>query len=56
MRKMTFALLTGLSVLGLTGCGDTATLLEAAGTGPDAKLPPPKESFFPTINISPARG
>jgi hypothetical protein len=56
MRNMTFALLAGLSVLGLTGCGDKATLPEAAGTGPDPKLPPPKESFFPTVNISPAWG
>jgi glucose/arabinose dehydrogenase len=56
MRNMTFALLAGLSVLGLIGCGDKANLPEAAGTGPDPKLPPPKESFFPTVNISPAWG
>jgi glucose/arabinose dehydrogenase len=56
MRNMTFALLTGLSMLGLTGCGDKATLPEAAATGPDPKLPPPNESFFPTVNIAPAWG
>jgi glucose/arabinose dehydrogenase len=56
MRKMTFALLACLQVLGLTGCGDKATLPEAAGTGPDPKLPPPKESLVPTLNIALAWG
>ncbi|HEY0521865.1 MAG TPA: sorbosone dehydrogenase family protein [Stellaceae bacterium] len=40
----------------LSGCGDKATLPVAAGTGSDPKLPPPRESFFPTVNIAPAKG
>jgi len=40
----------------LSGCGDKATLPVSAGTGPDPKLPPPRASMFPTVNIAPAKG
>ncbi|MEO8716017.1 MAG: sorbosone dehydrogenase family protein [Acetobacteraceae bacterium] len=44
------------AVLLLSGCGDTATLPFAAGTGPNPQLPPPHETLFPTVNIAPAKG
>ncbi|MEO8836784.1 MAG: sorbosone dehydrogenase family protein [Caldimonas sp.] len=40
----------------LAGCGDTATLPLAAGTGPRPQLPPPKKDLIPTVNIAPAKG
>ena len=41
---------------GLTGCGDVATLPEAAGFGATPQLPAPHKSLLPTINIAPAKG
>ena len=38
------------------GCGDTARLTVAEGTGPDPSLPPPNTSLLPTVNVAPARG
>ena len=40
----------------LTGCGDSATLPLAAGTGPRPQLPPPHKTLVPTINVAPAKG
>ena len=40
----------------LAGCGDTATLPLAAGTGPRPQLPPPHKTLIPTVNIAPAKG
>ncbi len=40
----------------LASCGDKAELPVSAGTGPDPALPPPTESFIPTVNIAPAKG
>ncbi|WP_130430951.1 PQQ-dependent sugar dehydrogenase [Rivibacter subsaxonicus] len=48
--------LVGVMVLLLSGCGDTAKLPVAAGTGPAPRLPAPKQSLVPTVNIAPARG
>jgi glucose/arabinose dehydrogenase len=56
MRRMTVSLFAGLLALGLAGCGDQAILPEQAGTGPDPKLPEPRQTFFPTVNIAPAEG
>jgi glucose/arabinose dehydrogenase len=42
--------------LGLSACGEEATLPVAAGMGPDPELPPPKETLLPTVNIAPATG
>jgi len=44
----------GLLALALTGCGDTATLPVAAGTGPRPTLPPPHVTLIPTVNVAPA--
>jgi glucose/arabinose dehydrogenase len=40
----------------VSGCGDTAKLSVAAGTGPQPVLPEPVTSWLPTVNIAPARG
>ena len=56
MRSTTLTALLGLLALALVGCGDEATLPEQAGVGPDPKLPPPRETFIPTVKIAPAKG
>jgi glucose/arabinose dehydrogenase len=42
--------------LSAAGCGEHATLPESAGTGPHPVLPPPHETFIPTIRIAHAVG
>ncbi|HEX2380255.1 MAG TPA: sorbosone dehydrogenase family protein, partial [Methyloceanibacter sp.] len=42
--------------LGLAGCRDEATLPVKAGTGPDPKLPPPKQRLIPTVDVAHAIG
>ena len=42
--------------LGAAGCAERATLPESAGTGPNPRLPPPHETFLPTISIAHAVG
>ena len=53
MRRATPLLLLPLL---LAACGDEATQDVAAGMGPDPKLPPPRSSLIPTVNIAPAKG
>ncbi len=55
MQARTIPLVLGLAAV-LAGCGDTARLTVADGTGPTPQLPPPSESLLPTVNIAPARG
>ncbi|HEX7970123.1 MAG TPA: sorbosone dehydrogenase family protein [Stellaceae bacterium] len=50
------AIILLLSAATLSGCGDDATLPVLAGTGPDPKLPPPRHTLIPTLNIAPAKG
>src|SRR5690242_3665402 len=45
-----------LCLLALAACGDEATQTVAEGQGLSPRLPPPKSSLLPTINIAPARG
>lgn len=40
----------------LVGCGDTAKLSVAAGSGPRPALPEPVSSLITTVNVAPARG
>jgi glucose/arabinose dehydrogenase len=54
--RLSGVLLVSCLSLGLVACGDEATLSEEAGMGPDPKLPEPKSSLIPTVNIAPARG
>jgi glucose/arabinose dehydrogenase len=57
MKKLHLcSLLLAVAAVGLTACGEEATLPVAAGVGPDPKLPPPNETLIPTVNIAPAVG
>ncbi len=40
----------------LAGCGESAKLSIAEGTGPNPKLPPPVKTLLPTLNIAEATG
>jgi glucose/arabinose dehydrogenase len=42
--------------LGLAGCGDTAHLTVAQGTGPRPVLPPPAKTLIPTVKVADAVG
>jgi glucose/arabinose dehydrogenase len=50
------AALAAACVLLLPGCGDSAKLTVAQGSGPQPALPAPKQSALPTVNIAPAVG
>jgi glucose/arabinose dehydrogenase len=55
--RILFAIAILLGATGiLAGCGDTATLRVADGTGPNPQLPPPQETLITTVNIAPAKG
>ncbi len=41
---------------GLAGCGETAKLTVAAGSGANPALPAPRSTLLPTVNIAPAVG
>ena len=56
MRRKLLASLLVLLTLGLSGCRDEATLPVEAGTGPDPKLPPPKQRLIPTVDVAHAVG
>jgi glucose/arabinose dehydrogenase len=45
-------LLLPLIMLGIAGCGEHATLPVSAGMGPNPKLPPPKSTLIPTVNVA----
>ena len=51
----TRSLLVLLAVVA-SGCGDTARLAVAAGTGPDPALPSPNTSLLPTVSVADAVG
>lgn len=42
------------TALASAGCGDTAQLPVAAGTGPNPELPAPNKSLIPTVNVAKA--
>ncbi len=50
------ALVLLMAALLLSGCGETARLQVADGTGPDPALPPPHRTLIPTVNIADAVG
>ncbi len=52
------AVLAGCALAGalVAGCGDTASLTVAQGTGPRPELPAPTRTLLPTVNIAPATG
>jgi glucose/arabinose dehydrogenase len=55
MTVSRYALAAALAVA-IAGCGDTANLSIAQGTGPAPRLPPPTRTLLPTVNIAPAVG
>jgi glucose/arabinose dehydrogenase len=44
------------AAVALAGCGETARLTVAQGTGAHPVLPPPHHTLLPTVNIAPATG
>jgi glucose/arabinose dehydrogenase len=56
MKKISLCSLLLAVALGLTACGEEATLPVSAGMGPDPKLPPPETTLMPTANVAPAKG
>ena len=54
-RPLSFLLLAAVASAAL-GCGESARLAVAEGTGADPALPAPTESLIPTVNIAVAQG
>jgi glucose/arabinose dehydrogenase len=54
--RLSAILALALLVSGLAGCGDEATLPVEAGTGPNPELPPPVQTFLPTVVLAHAEG
>src|SRR5690606_20885734 len=48
--------LLALLTIGLSACGERATLPVSSGIGPDPALPPPKRTLLPTVQIAKATG
>jgi glucose/arabinose dehydrogenase len=44
------------AIVSLAGCGATAGLTVADGTGPNPELPAPSRSMFPTVHVVSAKG
>jgi glucose/arabinose dehydrogenase len=55
-KPVAFALLLGVALLGVAGCGEVATLPAEAGFGPQPTLPAPNSTLLPTVKIAPATG
>jgi glucose/arabinose dehydrogenase len=57
-RNKTWGVIGALTLLVplLAGCGESAQLTVADGTGPDPELLPPRSSLIPVIDIAPAVG
>jgi glucose/arabinose dehydrogenase len=51
-----FLPIAGALMLGVSGCGDLATLPAEAGFGPRPELPAPNPGLLPTVNIARAIG
>ncbi len=49
-------LLPFVALVALAGCGETATLSVADGTGPNPRLPEPNKTLFPTVKIAEVTG
>ena len=56
MRSAQATLVTGMFMLSLAGCSDTAKLPAEASYGPAPQLPEPNKTLVPTINIAKAVG
>lgn len=53
-KSVLIAWATALALL--SGCGETAKLTVAEGSGPRPALPQPNPTLLPTVNIAPAKG
>ena len=56
VRRRALLAAGALAGAALVGCGETATLSVARGTGPRPELPSPNTTLLPTVNIAPAVG
>ncbi|HEX6111427.1 MAG TPA: sorbosone dehydrogenase family protein [Geminicoccaceae bacterium] len=56
MKSRSGSLLLAMLTLGLSACGERATLPVSAGVGPEPALPPPKQTLIPTVQIAKATG
>ena len=56
MTRTRPVLLSSLIVVALSGCGPTAKLSVADGTGPTPRIPEPETSLIPTLNVARAVG
>jgi glucose/arabinose dehydrogenase len=56
LKPLVIVLLTATLTFGLYGCRDAASLPVEAGTGPDPKLPPPRQRLIPTVVVAHAVG
>ena len=56
LRIFSHSLIVALSAVAAAGCGATARLSVAEGTGPRPSLPPPSKSLIPTVNVVDAKG
>ena len=56
MHRITAQILPALLACALAGCGETARLRVADGTGPSPQLPAPNRTLIPTLNVAKAIG
>lgn len=56
MHKTTASWMLAGTLVGLSACGEMATLPESAGFGAHPELPPPVRTALPTVHIAPAKG
>ncbi len=56
MHRTTPLIALSLLAVALAGCGETARLKVADGTGPSPQLPEPNKSLIPTLNVAKAIG
>lgn len=55
MRSFLLPLLSGVALVALAGCGETASQTVEAGMGPNPVLPKPHSTLLPTVNIASAK-
>ncbi len=56
LKPLATSLLVATLAFGLVGCRDEASLPVEAGTGPNPKLPPPRQRLIPTVQVARAIG
>jgi glucose/arabinose dehydrogenase len=55
-RSAGLGLFLALAAASLAACGESATVAEDKGYGPDPALPAPKKTLFPTVHVAAAKG